>query len=87
MNLSGIEVKRLLERSRLSKESILQRRGRKSEEQMENPGIEILVMEEFPELQLTPFHEHGSFLVSHDKAETLRSSETLDMMVTWFGDS
>ena len=86
MNSFGIEGSRLLERSRLSKVSIWQSRGRKSEDLRENPDSDILVMKEFPELQLTPFHEHGSMVIFHKRGLSM-SLETLDMMLVWVEDS
>jgi hypothetical protein len=78
----------LLERSRLTKESIWQRRGRKSEEERENPDREISVMARFPGLHLTPFHEHGSLVTSHNKSVLLiRALERLVMVVLWFEGS
>ncbi|GLT75734.1 hypothetical protein SLA2020_474330 [Shorea laevis] len=61
--------------------------GRKSEEEMENPDREILVMERFPVLHVTPFHEHGSLVTSHDKSVLLRALERLVMVVFWFEGS
>jgi hypothetical protein len=89
INPSGIEARLLLERSRLTKESIWQRRGRKSEEERENSDREISVMERFPGLHLTPFHEHGSLATSHDKSVLLiRALERiLIMVVLWFEGS
>jgi hypothetical protein len=87
INLSGIEVRKLLERSRLTKESIWQRRGRKSEEERETPDKEISVMEEFPGvlMHVTPLHKHGSWVTSHFKAVLFsRALERLIMVVFWF---
>nr|POE53079.1 hypothetical protein CFP56_59318 [Quercus suber] len=71
MNSFGIEGSWLLEMSRLSKESIWQSKGRKSEELRENPDSDILVTEEFPELHVTPLHEHGALVISHKYRPTL----------------
>lgn len=69
MNRLGIDLSLLLDRSRTSKELILQIVERTSEEDRDNPGRESPVMEELSALQVTPLHLQGSIfpVVFHDR--------------------
>jgi len=85
MKPSGIELRWFLETSRCSKVSILQTRGRKSEEGSEKPDKEIPTTEELAESQLTPFHAHGSEPLQGTVGA--RFFERLFMVCVWFCDS
>jgi hypothetical protein len=87
MNSSEIELKRLLERSRACKVSILQTTGKKLELERPNSDRERLVTDELPELQLTPFQEHGSLVASHNESERLSDLDRFIMVLAWFEDS
>jgi len=86
MKPSGIELRRFWETSRYSKVSILQTRGRKSEELSEKADKEIPTTEELARSpQLTPFHAHGSEPVHGSLAGRL--FERLFMASFWVCDS
>ena len=49
----------------------LVKKMQKSEQESENSYKEILVIEEFFQLHITPFHEYGSLEITHKKMSVI----------------